>query len=435
MTGPVALKCSVLKIWGYILLGLLFSCGPVCDAQEHTLQLDRIRINDTTPGRHRIPVLDDDGEVDLIDVGNGLLNRKLARNVDTASVKPGQVHSAVLPGVGYSLQTGFAAVMQYLGGFYTSKNKDANQSSISASISYTQMNQVLVPLQASIWTNNNRYNIQADWRYLVFPQNTYGLGGFSPLANAYIISFSNLRMYTTVYRAVLPDMYVGAGADIDVLWNMHEVSPPHEVTDYQKYASAHNETGTTAMATAPTLDFLYDTRRNSINPLAGNFVNVVYRPNLTMLGSSENWQSLVVDMRKYIPSPINHKDILALWSYNWLTLSGNPPYVLLPNTGGDPYGNTGRGFTEGRFRGKNMLYAESEYRFGILHNGFLGGVVFANAQSFSEETNGQFARIYAGYGAGVRIKFNKFSRTNVAIDYGLGTDGSKGVFINLGEVF
>jgi hypothetical protein len=53
----------------------------------------------------------------------------------------------------------------------------------------------------------------------------------------------------------------------------------------------------------------------------------------------------------------------------------------------------------------------------------------------AEESDNRFARISAGYGAGIRIKFNKFSKTNVAFDYAFGTDGSKGLFLNLGEVF
>ena len=48
------------------------------------------------------------------------------------------------------------------------------------------------------------------------------------------------------------------------------------------------------------------------------------------------------------------------------------------------YGNTGRGFTQGRFRGKNFVYGEADYRFGIARNRLLGGVAFANAQSVTE---------------------------------------------------
>ena len=405
----------------YFLAFFLFncSCAFFVHAQEGTTNLN------TTYKK----------QIDLIDIGNTLINNKVVRKIDTAKPEPGSLHSAILPGVGYSLQTGFAAVLQFLGGFYTSKDVNANQSSIECSFNYTQLHQLLIPLQINLWTDKNKYNIQSDWRYLVFPQNTYGLGGYSSVNNAYILNFSNIRLYTTCYKEIKAEMYFGIGYNFDYIWNIKEINPPTNSTDFIKYNKNYNEQSNFAVASAPTLSFLYDTRRNSINPPGGDFINLIYRPNSTFLGSSENWQSLIVDVRKYIALPLTSKNILAFWSYNWLTLSGAPPYILLPNIGGDPYANTGRGFTEGRFRSKNMLYYENEYRFGILKNGMLGGVVFANIESFSEENNNQFARIYAGYGAGLRIKFNKFSNTNVAIDYGFGSDGSKGVFINLGEIF
>jgi hypothetical protein len=36
---------------------------------------------------------------------------------------------------------------------------------------------------------------------------------------------------------------------------------------------------------------------------------------------------------------------------------------------------------------------------------------------------------------GLRIKFNKHSKANLCIDYAWGQDGSKGFFVNMGEVF
>ena len=423
----------------YVLVCLLFAVVAV-RAQDHTIPFQKIRLNDSTSPRHRILFWDSQGGTDLIDVINWAVGAKPERMVDSSKKDVMTLHSALLPGIGYSLQTGFAAVVQYLGGFYTSPENDANQSSIGASVSYTQLHQLLIPFQASVWTPGNKYNIVADWRYLVFPQNTYGLGGFSSLNDVYVINYRDIRLYSTIYRTIAPDLYIGAGFDVDILDQMHEVNPPAGETDFEAYNITNHQTSSSAVSSGPTLDLLYDTRRNSINPGSGAFADVVYRPSLTMFGSTTSWQSLLLDLRRYIPVPINSYNagagnLLAIWSYNWLTLDGAPPYVLLPNTGGDAYGNTGRGFTEGRFRGRNMVYLEGEYRFGITDNGLLGGVVFANGETFSEQSTDQFARIYAGYGVGARIKFNKFSKTNVAIDYAFGSDGSRGFFINLGEVF
>jgi hypothetical protein len=161
------------------------------------------------------------------------------------------------------------------------------------------------------------------------------------------------------------------------------------------------------------------------------------------MGSDANWQSLLLEFKGYKKFPAESDNIIAFWSYNWFTFGGKPPYLLLPSTGWDANVNTGRGFIQGRYRGSNMLYLESEYRFLITSNGLFGGVVFANAETFSGRESTlegsasfkTFDPIQPGYGAGIRIKLNKFSRANLCVDYGWGTGGSKGVAVNLGEVF
>jgi outer membrane protein assembly factor BamA len=164
-------------------------------------------------------------------------------------------------------------------------------------------------------------------------------------------------------------------------------------------------------------------------------LNLVYRNNATFLGSDQNWQSITLDYRKYIPFPMDSKNILAFWSFNIFTIKGKQPYLDLPSTASDTYNNTGRGYIQGRFRGDKFVFAESEYRFGITENGLIGGVVFANMESVSTMQGKPLQSILPGYGAGIRIKLSKHSNTNIAIDYGIGQGGSKGIFMNLGEVF
>jgi hypothetical protein len=77
---------------------------------------------------------------------------------------------------------------------------------------------------------------------------------------------------------------------------------------------------------------------------------------------------------------------------------------------------------------------ESEYRFVLTRNGLLGGVVFGNSETVFQKWSESHTIIPAG-GLGIRIKMNKFSNTNLAIDYGFGVGGSHGLFFNLGEIF
>lgn len=368
-----------------------------------------------------------DTQKDVVDIIHKVIQKKKTRQHDIA-----RVHASLLPAFGYTLQTGFAGVVSTNIGFYPSvDHKSEKISSIYSSLAYTQYKQILFPIQGSIWTKRNIYNIIIEWKYLNYPSTTFGLGAFSSINKGINIDFSYIRLRQSLLRKIHGNLYAGVGYYYDYFWNIRQINPPAGVvTDFQKY-------GLTPTATASGIAFrvLIDTRLNQINPQKGWYVNIVDRPNFTFLGSSNNWQSLLAEFRRYFTLPTRKPSVLAFWSYNWLTASGKPPYLLLPSTGWDDYSNLGRGYIQGRYRGKQMLYLEAEYRFGITNNGLLGGVVFANAQYFSKDFSGQFTTILPAAGAGLRFKLNKFSRTNFCIDYGFGVEGSRGLFVNLGEVF
>ncbi|UAY52920.1 BamA/TamA family outer membrane protein [Ferruginibacter albus] len=366
-------------------------------------------------------------QTDVINLFHHLLHQQTHRS-DT-----GTVNISVLPGAGYSTATGFAGVLSAAGAFYIEKHHAADDkiSNIITSLTYSQYNQIIFPIQASIWTKHNEFNITTDWRYLKYPSTTFGLGGKSDINNGYTINFNYIKLHQTVLKSVAKNLFTGFGYYYDYFWNVKQVNPPVGIrTDFQRYGLTP-----TVAASGPVLRFLYDSRLNQINPSDGWYGNVVYRSNLTAMGSDENWQSLLIDVRKYIHLSPSSKNILAFWSYNLFTVAGKPPYLLLPSTGWDDFYNTGRGYIQGRYRGRNMLYLESEYRFGILNNGLIGGVVFLNAESLPREISRQFDVIAPACGVGLRLKLNKFSKTNVCIDYGIGMEGSKGISVNLGEVF
>jgi len=384
------------------------------------------------PDRHLPNRVQEHDQLDLVDVGRSLLKGAHTNRQDTGLQKTGKLHITALPVVGYTLQTGFAGVISSNFAFYSSDQRQANISSILTSITYSQYRQIIFPIQMDIWTKDNKYNIVTDWRYLKYPSLTYGLGGNTSPDSGYNIDYAYLRLHQAILRKITSDLYLGLGYDLDYLWDIEEIDPPAgKATDFQRYGFHKTE-----LASGVSLHFLFDSRRNQINPDGGSYASVSYRPNFTILGSDANWQSLILDLRKYIRWPGSTHNVLALWSYNWLTTGGgNPPYLLLPSTGWDAYSNTGRGYIQGRYRSRNMLYLETEYRFRILSNGLLGGVVFGNAGSMSEMGSGRFEYVTPGGGAGIRISLNKFSRTNLCIDYGWGTHGSGGFFVNLGEVF
>lgn len=340
-------------------------------------------------------------------------------------------HFTFIPGIEYSLGTGMSASIN--ASLLLPKVVGAlNKSTIFSNIKFTQNKQMIAQFASNIWSKNGAYNFNSNWSYLKYPQKDYGLGNLSQLNLFDDLDYSYLKLYQSILKRVAPNLYVGSGINIDYHAGITDTTTLNKpINGMSQYGQTK-----TSNSTGLLFNLLYDTRVSNVNPVANSsYFNLVYRDNLMALGSDHQWQSIILDFRKYLAFPYDSKNILAFWSYNHITVQGKPPYLDLPSTASDIYNNFGRGYVQGRFRGDKLLFAESEYRFGITENGFLGGVVFANVQSLSAQPGQPIKGLLAGYGAGIRVKFNKHSNTSVALDYGIGQGGSKGIFMNLGEVF
>jgi hypothetical protein len=394
---------------------------------KSSAQQDTSLLYKNNSGKNPVTTIDSSKQRDAIDILLKLLNKNTPANKRKESRK---LIFAAVPAVGYSLSTGFGAAVIGNLAFYTSAGHEENLSAISAEGFYDAKAQKVFISRGEVWANKNNYKLVSDIRVERFPEETYGLGTFTTNATDDHLDYSYIRTYLTLLKKITPDFYVGMGYNLDYHYDITEMGNVNgTVSDFRKYGetSASSSSGIN-------LDLLYDSRRNPINPLNGGYAAIIYLDNYKFLGSDNNWQELKIDLRKYFKLSPYSNNILALWGFAAFT-SGYVPYLDLPATGFDMYGNTGRGYMFHRFRGKNMLYLESEYRFGITNNGLIGAVVFANAESFSEFPNNRFERIAPAGGTGLRVKINKHSNTNASIDYGVGTGNSHGFFATLGEVF
>jgi outer membrane protein assembly factor BamA len=365
---------------------------------------------------------------DVVDIFQELLSRELRK--DSALMKDNGPFFSLIPVVGYSLHTGLTGVIATSTTFYSDNERKKN-SRILINGNYSVYHQYWFTVISNIFFEKVKLHLTGDTRYYKFPTITYGLGPKSTFSNPLHIDYSYLRFYQVAFREIAPNLFVGMGYNLDLHWNIEADSVPGSDLDqfvrYQK--------GNQSISSGISLNIQYDNRKNAVNPQNGIYANIQIRPKLTFLGSNKNWQSLLIDIRRYLKLPVSSNNILAFWSYNVITLSGTPPYLDLPSIGWDNYSTTGRGYAPGRYTGRNLIYFESEYRFSITGNGLLGGVIFGNAQSIPNSISDNIRPIIPGAGFGLRIKINKYSGTNLAIDYGFGIRGSHGFFFNMGEVF
>ena len=379
---------------------------------------------------------------DVVDVVNAAVPRLRLVPHDSLTLAQGRKFVELLPAVGYSQQTGG---LVEVAADVTFQAPRANLSSLLGALIYTAHGQSILTLTSSFWAADNRWSFVGDWRIMHYPQSTYGLGMHTSTTEQVVtMDYDYLRVYQSVLRRLAPNLYAGLGLSLDDHWNIVSRNGQRQVRTISHYRDGVSGR---SLSVGPALSLLYDSRTNAVNPQQGLYLSAVFRPNRQNEssvgpGSRAAYQSLLLEGRAYLHPSRRSANVLAFWSYNALTLGGEPPFLDLPSTGWDMYSNLGRGYIQGRFRGKNLLYLESEYRFGLTRNRLLGGVLFANAQAVSEDAQvadepitKRYDKVAPAVGAGLRINLNKVSRTNLAIDYARGIQGSSSLSFNVGEVF
>lgn len=322
------------------------------------------------------------------------------------------------------------AVSSVNAAFYLGTPATTNISNIYF-VPYTNFsNRVGFVINPNVWLDKNRWNLTGELRIANNALNTYGLGGNTSKDSLDEIDYQYIRVYVNVDRRVAGAFYMGVGYNLDYFYNLKEVWPYDHPSEFAQYGIG---TGPQTTSTGIAFDLLWDSRKNSINSTGGYYSKLIYRINPGFLANDYHWTSLYSDNRAFISLNNRRKGVLAFWGLYWASF-GNTPYLNLPGTELDLNARTGRGYVWGRYRGKQMLYGETEYRFNLSPNGFWGGTVFANVQSFQESLSNRFEYVNPAAGIGLRIKFNKRSNTNLTIDLAAGKN-SFNAYLNLGEYF
>ena len=378
-------------------------------------------------------------QLDLSDLGQRWLHVKLVPGGDSAQLDKPQW--AILPSLNYNPATGFAVGGILTSAFYPKHTPRTQLSTAMLYVGYSQYNQTFVSALTNIWTRGHRFNVQGDYRFHNFPTTTFGLGSHTQLADASALTYNHIRFYQSIYMAIGHDVMLGAGYLFDRHFSIENESSDGLPTDFDRYGKNSQST-----SSGVAVGLLRDRRGNANNPTGGSYLLVQYRYFAKALGSSSNWQALWFDYRRYVPLGGRLEKQLAFWAFDWVTFGGAAPYLDLPATSWDTFGNSGRGYTLGRLRGAGLYYAEVEYRTQLTANGLFGAVVFANAQTVTNWYGNPNAPldttpplhttvVWPGVGGGIRVKVNKNARTNMAIDYAIGAGGSSGLYFNLNEVF
>lgn len=333
-------------------------------------------------------------------------------------------------------------------------------------IYYTTNNQLFTSIRGNAFSEGNRWNLLSDVRFNLNSQPTYGLSSSrsysshtttleendTPSDNPYkrirqseMMAFNNFRFYQTLQRRYEEtDFYYGLGYHLDMYWSIDDKkldleSDPPRLTHHYRYQQLKGLSTNSYSQSGISLNGTFDSRDNVVNPYSGQMAFISYRIFPRFLGSTTSATQLWMEYRNYFNLDKNRpRHLIALWTYGWFLTTGNTSYMTLPAVGWDMFARSGRPYTQGRFRGEDLVYAEVEWRFPLQkEKDNWGGVVFLNSTTASSRTDNinLFGNIAPGYGCGIRYMINKNKRVNIGLDYGFGIKGAQGLFLNLNEYF
>ena len=381
--------------------------------------------------------------------------------------KKGKIYFLPLPAIAANPTFGFIYGVAASTSVFMGDPKTTRMSTSMGTLTYSTKKQLMFTFKTNVYLPEDKWILLGDLRFFNTSQPTFGLGtgpqsaklagsGYEyhdgmfskPIPDEQMMEFKYLRIHETAFKKLRKSLYAGIGYHLDYHFDIKDnlldldTTPP-VITSHYGYCTEYGFNPEEYILSGLSINAMYDSRDNAATPYKGKYALLSFRFNPVFLGSTKGSSSLWIEYRDYFnlskkPQP---SQLLAFWFYGNFQTSGSLPYMDLPALGWDQFGRSGRGYTQGRFRGQNLLYTEFEYRlhlFGTKKNPDMFGVVaFINATTASNKDAkiDLFQYIEPGYGIGLRIMMNKASRTNITIDYAWGNYGSHGFFFNVNETF
>ncbi len=332
-------------------------------------------------------------------------------------------HIQVFPIIARSVETDWSFGAAASATFHLSKTDTVTRTSnIQALVLYSLKKQLVVAVNGAAYWPKEKYIANYQLSYSSFPDKFWGLGRNAPDSNQESYSFQQYYVYLHMLRNLGNNFFVGGLLEIQQLIKVDYL---HGGLFDKENVTGRNGYFISGLGASLT----YDDRKDAFAPNKGTFVQVYFNHFNKILGSTYNYTNLVVDARKYFR--VYKEQVLALQLYNFTNVGDSVPLRSLATFGGS---GSMRGFYDGRYRDKNQLVVQAEYRIPLIKR---VGVTFFG--SFGDISHTMFDyslnSLKYAYGAGLRFAINKSEKLNLRLDYGIGQNKNDGLYFQLGEAF
>jgi outer membrane protein assembly factor BamA len=334
-----------------------------------------------------------------------------------------KLHVLVLPVIARSIETSwsFGSVGSFT--FHIGrKDSLVRTSNFQALVLYSLKKQLITALNGTIYFPKEKIILSQQFSFSFFPDKFWGLGKLAPDSNEEAYNFKQAYIYLHGQRSLARHLYLGL---------LYEYQHLLKIA-YQQGGlfDKQNVIGRRAYHISGLgLSLMYDTRNNAFAPDKGVLLQGSFNHFDRVVGSDFLYTNYIVDMRSYIKT--FKRQVIAIQAYGFFN-NGDVPLRSLASFGG---ANSMRGYYAGRYRDKNQLVLQTEYRIPII--GRLGAVAFGGIGNVGKQVGElNFQALKYSYGGGMRFALSKSEKLNLRLDYGIGR-GRKahGFYFQLGEAF
>ncbi|WP_394205740.1 BamA/TamA family outer membrane protein [Shewanella waksmanii] len=266
---------------------------------------------------------------------------------------------------------------------------------------------------------NQRQRFYLDAQLFDVPDVYYGVGYNQNHVDANRVDFNALTfaLKPMWVQQLFANSFIGVGFDLQ-LARASDINPNDSDVDTSLLAQDSRSVGVNLLIN-------YDTRDNTLNPQRGRIIELESSWYRQQLGSKTDFEKQAFLYSEYLP--VWGSDVIA-WQVRGRFLQGDIPWDQLSKIGG---GDSLRGYTTGRYRDKQMLLTQAEYRLDLP--GRHGMVFWAGAGVIADKASELFDQsVLPNYGVGYRFEVKP--RVNLRLDMGFG-DGDSGFYFNVNEAF
>lgn len=329
-----------------------------------------------------------------------------------------------------AMKTGFGANLMYL--FKFNKKDTITPPSMLNLIGFytTNKSYVLVPAARFFWNENKNRAFIVLGTIGINNDFTYDTDGEGREDDGLHLVYKELRSFIWLEysRKVVGHLYLGAlylGAKNSYKFNQGTDEENEFTEEFFK------EQGITDnFVSSIGLSILFDNRDYIYYPTKGFMLSMKPKYFATWLGGENNYADIDLRLNGYFS--IAHNMVIAT------SVSAGFSTGDVPFSGYQSYGmrNTLRGYPNGKYRGKNMLTLQAEYRWRFYKR--LGAVLFAGTGSIwgNEEQEKFYERNWLpSAGIGARFMISRAKKINLRIDYAIGVEGNQGIYFGMMEAF